>query len=103
MPDTTINTADIINRYADDIAYVAESDAAIDLETFADQAGRATRNFSLARINGHEDVETAAEHLLEAHLATDATERDVFIRKADKLLRPILADMTQEYREMVGD
>lgn len=57
----------------------------------------------MAGINGHEDVETASTYLNEAHLATDTTERDVFLRKTDKLLRPIVWNMTQEYRGMVGD
>ncbi|MFE2579745.1 MULTISPECIES: hypothetical protein [Streptomyces] len=74
-----------------------------DIGTLADQLGTAARNFSMAGINGHEDVESAAAFLHAAHQATDATERDVFLRKADKLLRPIVWDMTQEYRDMVGD
>ncbi|MFJ9634850.1 hypothetical protein ACIRU8_44890 [Streptomyces sp. NPDC101175] len=104
MPATAITAADIISRYATDIAYVAEEgkNQATDIATLAGQLGTAARNFSLADINGHEDVETAATVLSEAHHATDA-ERTVFLRKADKLLSPIVWDMTQEYREMVGD
>lgn len=48
-------------------------------------------------------METASTFLYEAHLSTDDTERTVFLRKADKLLSPVVWDMTQEYRHMVGD
>ncbi|WP_019074398.1 hypothetical protein [Streptomyces hokutonensis] len=105
MPTTAITAADIIRNYAEDIAYAAEKDKdqAADIGTLADQLGTAARNFSMAGINGHEDVETAATYLSEAHHATDDTERTVFLRKADKLLSPIVWEMTQEYRGMVGD
>lgn len=102
MPTVTITAADLIRDYADDIAYVAESTPAADLAALADQVGTAARNFSLARINCHEDMETASEYLHEASLTADTTERTVFLRKADKLLTPVW-DMTEEYREMVGD
>lgn len=105
MTTATITVADIISRYAADIAYVAEKDKdqATDIGAFADQLGTAARNFSLARIDGHEDVATAAAFLHEAHLSTDANERAVFLRKADKLLSPIVWEMKEEFREMVGD
>lgn len=102
MPTTTVTADSLIRHYADDIAYVAEQKPATALEALADQSETAARNFSLAGINGHEDVETAAGYLYEAHLAADTTVRDVFLRKADQLLTPVW-DMTQEYREMVGD
>jgi hypothetical protein len=105
MPTTVITADEIIRRYADDIAYVAEKDKdqATDIGTFADQLGTAARNFSLARIDGHEDVRTAAAFLHEAHISIDDNERTVFLRKADKLLAPIVWEMTEEFREMVGD
>jgi hypothetical protein len=105
MPATAITAADIISRYAADIAYVAEKDKdqATDIGTLAEQLGTAARNFSMAGINGHEDVETASTFLYAAHLSTDDTERAAFLRKADKLLSPVVWDMTQEYRDMVGD
>ncbi|MYZ34351.1 MULTISPECIES: hypothetical protein [unclassified Streptomyces] len=105
MPTTVITAADIIRHYAAAIAYVAEKDKdqATDIGTFADQLGTAARNFLMARIDGHEDVQTAAAFLHEAHVSIDANERTVFLRKADKLLAPIVWDMTEEYRGMVGD
>jgi hypothetical protein len=104
MPTTAITAADIIRCYAADIAYVAEDkDQATEIGTLAEQLGTAARNFSMAGINGHEDVETASTFLYEAHLSTDDLERTVFLRKADKLLSPIVWDMTQEFRGMVGD
>ena len=105
MPITAITADDIISRYATDTAYVAEKDKdqATDIGTLAEQLGTASRNFSMAGINGHEDVETASTFLYEPHLSTDDIERTVFLRKADNLLSPIVWDMTQEYRGMVGD
>jgi len=104
MPTTAITADDIIRCYAADIAYVAEDkDQATDIGALADQLGTAARNFSMAGINGHEDVRTASAFLHEAHLLTDDLERAVFLRKADKLLSPIVGDMTQEFRGMVGD
>lgn len=105
MTTATITADDIIRRYAEDIAYVAEKDMdqATDIGTLADQLDTAARNFSMAGINGHEDVETAATFLAEAHHSTDDIERTVFLRKANKLLSPIVWDMTQEYCGMVGD
>lgn len=96
-------TADIIlKRYADDIAYIAEQDPATTLEEFTRQLAKAATNFSLARMDDHEDVETAATLLGEAIGAEDDKARSVLLKRADKLLGPV-SDMTEEYREMVGD
>jgi len=101
---TTVTAQDILNRYATDIAYPAEAETpATDLPALAHHLETAASNFDLAGINGHEDIDTASQYVNEAHQATDPTERDVFLRKADKLLRPIVWDMVQEYRTMVGD
>lgn len=102
MTITAITANDIVNQYGDDIAYVAEKDPAADLDTFIDQLDTAVRNFDRAGINGHEDLETAGILLGEVLHAGDDTERAVLLRKADKLLKPVW-DMTDEYRDMVGD
>lgn len=102
MPTATTTIEDLIRRHADDVAYVAETPAATDLDTFIDQLGTAARHFAMAGINGHEDVETAALHLDEARCNDDDTDPDVFLRRASKLLEDVW-EMTQEYREMVGD
>jgi hypothetical protein len=102
MPTATITATGIVRRYADDIAYVAEQDPATDLDSFIDQLGTAEARFSMAGINGHEDVGTAARHLAEARDSSDGTARDAFLRRVDKLLQPV-DEMTDEYREMVGD
>ncbi len=105
MTTATITADDIIRRYAADIAYVAEKDKdqATEIGTLADQLGTAARNFSLAGINGHEDVRTASAFLHEAHLSIDDIERAVFLRKADELLSPVVREMTEEFRGMGGD
>jgi hypothetical protein len=102
MPTATITANDIIARYADDIAYVAEEDRATDLDAFIDQLGTATWRLGMARINDYEDLETAAVDLDEARSSSDDTDGSVFLRRADKLLKN-LGEMAQEYREMVGD
>jgi hypothetical protein len=78
MTTTTITAEDIISRYGDDIAFVAEEDRATDLGGFIDQLDIAARRFGDAGINNHEDLETAAIHLDEARYADDETFRDVF-------------------------
>lgn len=101
---TTVTAEDLLNWYATDTAYPAEAETpATDLPTLAHHLETAASNFDLAGINGHEDVDTASQYVNEAQQATDPAERDVFLRKADKLLRPVLWDMVQEYRTMVGD
>lgn len=101
---TTVTAEDLLKRYADDIAHPAEAETpATDLATLAHHLETAASNFDMAGINGHEDIATASGYVNEAHQAADPTERDVFLAKADQLLRPIVFDMVQEYREMVGD
>ncbi|MGW5818045.1 hypothetical protein [Streptomyces noursei] len=92
----------ILRRYAGDIADVAEQPRAATLGDFAVQASTAAHAFALAGITGHEEVEAASGYLYDAHLTTNAAERDALLRRADGLLRPIVWDMAQEYRAMVG-
>ncbi|MBD0743569.1 hypothetical protein [Streptomyces sp. CBMA152] len=101
MTTATITADDLVRRYAEDIAYVAEQAPATDLDALVGQLDSAARNFDIAGINGHEDLETAGTLLGEA-INADGIERGVFLRKADELLTP-LWDMTSEYRDMVGD
>lgn len=103
MTTATITDADIVKRYADELAYVAEKEKATDLGTLIDQLDTAARNFAMAGINGHEDMETASVLLGEAVHVDDDTVRAVFLGRADDLLYPIVWDMTSEYRDMVGD
>ncbi|MCI2423104.1 hypothetical protein MOQ72_37370 [Saccharopolyspora sp. K220] len=103
MSATAITVEDLLRRYADDIAFVAEATPAADLGAFIDQLDTAASRFGEARINGHEDMETAAVHLNEARDSVDETARNVFLKRADELLFPVVWDMTQEYRDMVGD
>lgn len=103
MPNAVITADDIISRYADDIAFVAEEAPATDLGELIDQLYTAARRFGEGGINGHEDVETAAVHLAEAiRDGADEADRDVFLRRADEYLTDVW-DMTQDYRCMVGD
>lgn len=103
MPTTVITAEDVIRRYAEDIAYVAEDTPATGLDAFIDHLDTAAGRYSMAGILGHEDLETAAVLLAEASICDDEAARTVFLRRADALLAPIVWDMTQEYRGMVGD
>lgn len=99
----TVTGEDLLTRYADDIGYVAEAESPADaLDVLAHHLETAATNFDMAGINGHEDVQTVAGYINEAAVSDDDTERAVFLRKADKLLKRVW-EMTQEYREMVGD
>lgn len=103
MPTATITPDTLINHYAGTITLPAEADTpATDLPTLAHHLDTAASNFDLAGINGHEDITTASHYVNEAHQATDPTEQAVFLRKADKLLRPIVEDMVDEYQTMVA-
>jgi len=98
----TITVDSLIQRHAADLAYVAEQDApAADLGELVHHLTYAAENFDLARINGHEDLETAATLLAEAGQAEDAT-RETFLLRAAVLLKEV-RDMTDEYRTMVGE
>lgn len=102
MPNATITADDIIKRYANDIAFVAEEEPATDLGELINQLYTASRRFGEGGISGYEDVETAAIHLDEAHWSDDETARGVFLTRADELLADVW-DMTEDYRLMVGD
>ena len=86
MTTTTITVDDLIGRYADDIAYVAGQDAAVDLEGLIGQLGTAAQQYETAGVTGHEDVETAATLLGEASRTEDASARAAFFKRADVLL-----------------
>lgn len=103
MPTTTITADIIISRYAADIGFVAEEESATNLSAFIDQLYTAGQYFGDAGINGHEDLETAAILLAEAHNSDNDAERDVFLRRADEILYPLVSSMTDEYRCMVGN
>ncbi|GGY82849.1 hypothetical protein GCM10010363_74400 [Streptomyces omiyaensis] len=102
MTATVLTAETLISRYVDDIAYVAQQPPATDLAAFISQLDTAAPRYEAAGINGHEDLETASSYLDEALRAT-GTDRDVFLRRAHDLLRPLVSDMTQEYRTDVGD
>ncbi|SEE61661.1 hypothetical protein [Streptomyces sp. TLI_105] len=103
MTATVITAETLISRYADDIAYVAQQPPATDLVVLISQLDTATPRYETAGINGSEDLETASSHLDEALNSTDETSRNVFLRRAHDLLRPLVWDMTQEYRTAAGD
>ncbi|MEW1699472.1 MULTISPECIES: hypothetical protein [unclassified Streptomyces] len=101
---TTVITADtLVRRYADDLAYVTQQTAATSLAGLIAQLDTAAPRYDQAGINGHEDLETAALHLEDARTTTDKTARTASLSRADSLLRPLVRDMTQEYRTAAGD
>lgn len=96
-------TADsLIRDHAESIAYVAEMNTpATDLAELARHLDYAADNFDQAGINGHEDLKTAGTLLNEA-AEEQGDAQDILLRRASVLLR-IVAEMTDEYRDMVGD
>lgn len=95
MPTATLTEKDIVSRHAEDIAYAAEADPVGDLDSLISQLDTAVRNFQMAGINGHEDLETASTLLAESRQAADETARSTLLQHADKLLAP-LYDMNDE-------
>jgi hypothetical protein len=90
----------ILARYVDDIAFVAEAEPATTPAEFIDQLGTAARNLGyFARINGAEDLETAATYLTDA-MQSKGGERRVLLNHAVGYLANT-ADMVDEYRLMV--
>lgn len=102
MATATITGADLIHRYADGIAYVAEGSPAANLDTFIAQLRTAARRFEMSRIDGCTALDAAVIHLDEAQVTFGDAERNALHNQADRMLYH-LGDMVQEYREMVGD
>ncbi|MEU5742036.1 hypothetical protein ABZ784_29095 [Streptomyces tendae] len=103
MPATATVTVDsLIRRHAADLAYVAEATApATDLDTFLHHLDYAADNFDQARINGHDDLNTAGTLLAET-LEADGDVQERLTLRAAALLK-VVPEMTGEYRDMVGD
>jgi hypothetical protein len=91
----------VLAKYTDGIAFVAEKAPAATPQEFANQLETAARNLSMARINGAEDLETAATYLADAMRAKGA-ERRVLLGRAVEYLSNA-RDMVDEYRLMVGE
>ncbi|MFE6479661.1 hypothetical protein [Streptomyces rochei] len=86
--------------YTDDIAFAAEEEPATTVQDFIEQLGTAAHNLgNLARINGAEDLETAAQYLSDA-LDSEGAEHEVLVKRAVRYLKST-ADMVDEYRLMV--
>ncbi|MDI3408328.1 hypothetical protein [Streptomyces cavernicola] len=94
------STAEIIERYADDIAAVAAEAPVTDLDTFIDHVDTAARQLEIAGINGHEDIESAVGYLSDARNSDDDAARTAFLNRADELLK-FIWDMADEYSDMV--
>lgn len=102
MQTATITVDSLIRKHAANLAYAAEMDTpATDLGEFIRHLTYAANNFGLARINGHEDLETAVTLLDETGQA-DGADKQPFLLRAAALLR-IVPEMADEYRDMVGD
>src|ERR1043165_5294954 len=97
MTTATLTDTDIVRRHAEDIAVGAETEPATTLDGLINQLDTAAQNFSMAGINGHEDLELASTLLAEARHASDETARGSFLKRADELLHPVY-DMASEYR-----
>jgi chemotaxis protein histidine kinase CheA len=90
----------ILAQFVDDIAFAAEEPPATTPKVFIEQLRTAAHNLDVhARINGAEDLETAATYLTDAMEAKGA-ERRVLLNRAVKYLADT-ADIVDEYRLMV--
>ena len=90
----------ILAPFVDDIAFAAGAKPATTPEEFIDQLGTAYRNLGyFARIDGAEDLETAATYLTDA-MEAGGTERRVLLKQAVAYLKHT-ADMVDEYRLMI--
>lgn len=102
MTTATITLNSLISRYADNIAYVAEMETpATDLGEFTHHLTYAAENFNMAEVNGSDDLHSAATLLNQAG-EVDGADKQPFLLRAAALLR-IVPEMTDEYRDMVGD
>lgn len=100
MPATTMQQ--LIDTHGKDIAYAAAEEPANTPAGCIDQLGTAAINLGLARMNNAEDVQTATTDLTDALNTTSKKERQVLINRAGRHLKYV-ADMVDEYRQMVGD
>ncbi|MFJ6069084.1 hypothetical protein ACIQHU_39345 [Streptomyces tendae] len=103
MPATAMVTVDsLITQHAADLAYVAEMEQpATDLPEFTRHLTYAAENFNMAEVNGSDDLHSAATLLGQAS-EVDGADKQPFLLRAAALLR-IVPEMTDEYRDMVGD
>ncbi|RLL67009.1 hypothetical protein [Streptomyces sp. Z26] len=89
---------DIITRYADDVAFVADEETTDDLATFAAQLAAAAENAAAVDLLYAEDLTAAAVYLADVPTAA-AEQRPVLLARAEHLLRTG-CDALEEYREM---
>ncbi|MGX1220350.1 hypothetical protein [Streptomyces ambofaciens] len=102
MPTATITLDSLIRKCAKNIAYVAEMGTpATDLGEFTRHLTYAAENFDTAGVNGSDDLHSAATLLGQA-AEVDGADKQPFLLRAAALLR-IVPEMTDEYRDMVGD
>jgi hypothetical protein len=102
MPETrTVTAESLIAEYAVDLAFVAEREPATTLADFVEQLRTVAHGLAVyARIDGAEDLDTAAVYLCDADDSTDDAERAVLLNRAAGYLTGT-ADMVDEYRLMV--
>ncbi|WP_331746849.1 hypothetical protein [Streptomyces sp. NBC_00842] len=95
-----LTPANLISRYAADIAFVAEEQPATTVSDFTYQLGVAAENFEAAGIDGGDELEAGAQYLADGNAATDDTTRAVLLGKAAEYLARANG-MADEYRDMV--
>ncbi|MFD7868471.1 hypothetical protein [Streptomyces sp. NPDC059783] len=100
MASTTILTADeILDFYAEDVAFVAEAEAtATTLATFADHLRDSVDALEMAGFEADE-AQVVAQYLDDALAATDPAEKQTFMKKACERIG-FVGDMASEYRDM---
>jgi hypothetical protein len=99
MPDTTITAADLVERHAENIAFVTGLQPAVDVDGFITQLVVAADRFTETAVVGHHDVRSAARLLDQAR--DDEGVRDELLKCASLCLLAV-PDMTDEYRRTAG-
>lgn len=90
----------VLAPFVDDIAFAADTEPATTPTEFIDQLGTAAINLGhFARINGAEDLETAATYLTDAMETKGGTRKKLLAQAVKYLVNT--ADMVDEYRLMV--
>ncbi|MFE0207016.1 hypothetical protein [Streptomyces sp. NPDC058985] len=102
MATATITIDSLICKHASNIAYVAEmTTPATGLAEFTRHLTYAAENFNMAEVNGSDDLHSASTLLGQA-AEVNGADKEPFLLRAAALLR-IVPEMTDEYRDMVGD
>lgn len=96
-----MKSEDLLKRYAQGVAYLAEYDVATSLEELAEQLVTVIYNLDKAGIT-FDDLPRAVVYLEDADACSDGAERNALIKRADRFLK-YLPDLLEDYKLMIGE